>query len=396
MTGEAPTRWATVLATSGAGVCAAFHLGKVPPAITALQGELGIDLTTAGWVLSLFAAVAAVAATMAGLLADLMQPRRLMLWGLALMTIGSLGGAAADAVPLLLIGRIFESAGALLLIVAGPSLIWSAVRQRDSRLALALWATWLPLGTALMLLASPLVMTTVGWRGAWIGAAMATMLSAVFLAAQTRGLRCGRAAVAAFGFNDVLRSRGAWLLTGAFTIYAFCFTSVLGFYPVLLVERMGVTPAVATVMAGLVALANVAGNLWAGDLARRGWSRWATMVLALAVMAVASPLIFLDVLPVTGRYGAAFVFSGFGGLLPATVFGAVPLVAPGGETIGRVNGLIIQGANIGQLAGAPTVALIVTEFGGWRAASWLLLPMALLGMAVALGLRRLERARKTP
>lgn len=396
VTSEPPTRWATVLATSGAGVCAAFHLGKVPPAITALQGELGIDLTTAGWVLSLFAAFAAAAATIAGLLADVMQPRRLVLWGLALMSVGSLGGAAATAAPLLLAGRVVESAGALLLIVAGPSLIWSAVRPADSRLALALWATWLPLGTALMLLASPLVMTTIGWRGAWVGAAMATAMSALVLAWFTRNLHYGRKAVSVSGFGEVLRSRGAWVLTATFTIYAFCFTSVLGFYPVLLIERMGATPTLATTMAGVMALANVAGNLSAGVLARHGWSRWATMVLALAVMAVTTPFIFLDVLPVSARYAMAFVFSGVGGLLPATVFGAVPLVAASGKTIGRVNGLVIQGSNIGQLAGAPAVALVVTQFGGWPAASWLLLPMALLGIVAALGLRRLERARKMP
>ena len=46
------TAWPVLALTVGAGVAAAFQVGKVPVALPLLRAELGLDLVTAAWVLS--------------------------------------------------------------------------------------------------------------------------------------------------------------------------------------------------------------------------------------------------------------------------------------------------------------------------------------------------------
>jgi MFS transporter, CP family, cyanate transporter len=67
----------------GAGVCAALHVGKLPPAIAALQQALGMTLLQAGFLLSLVQAAGMVAGIAFGVVADAMGLRRSMLVGLA-------------------------------------------------------------------------------------------------------------------------------------------------------------------------------------------------------------------------------------------------------------------------------------------------------------------------
>lgn len=389
---EVPTRWRVVLTAVAAGICTGLHVGKVPPAIPLLRDALGMDLTTAGWVLSMFAAVGALAATVAGVLSDAFSARWGAVVGLLLLTLGSLVSAAVGTENGLLLGRLIESGGVLLLIVCCPAVIWSAVSIADSRVAFSLWGTWLPLGSGIMMMASPLILPILGWQGAWIVAAAATMVLALILWSATRDLVVARRPpVRVADLQHVLTSPAMWMLATAFGVYTFCYNALVGFFPVLAVERLGMTPTVATVLAGLVALSNASGNLIAGALARFGWPRGLTIGVALSSVALSAPLIFLDFLPDWARCVMAFIYAGGGGLLPATVFGMAPLFAPHPDKVGGVSGFIVQGSNIGLLVGPPALGAVVTHFGGWSAAPLLLVPAALLGVAAAAGVARLER-----
>ena len=72
--------WVVILA----GVSAAVHVGKLPPAVPVLQADLGIGLVQAGVLLSLVQLGAMLLGLVAGLTADSLGLRRCMLAGLAL------------------------------------------------------------------------------------------------------------------------------------------------------------------------------------------------------------------------------------------------------------------------------------------------------------------------
>ncbi|HKW52479.1 MAG TPA: hypothetical protein VJO12_02225, partial [Stellaceae bacterium] len=92
------TRWLVVWALIAAGVVAAFQIGKAPVALPVLRAELGLGLVGAGWVVSMFNVLGALAGALVGAAGDQIGHRRAVLAGLVLSGAASaLGAAAPDA-----------------------------------------------------------------------------------------------------------------------------------------------------------------------------------------------------------------------------------------------------------------------------------------------------------
>ncbi|MGJ4748908.1 MFS transporter, partial [Leptospira sp. SA-E8] len=117
--GEAGAVWVVI----AAGVVAAVHIGKLPPAIPVLREALGLTLVQAGFLLALVQGAGMLLGMVAGLLADGIGLRRSMITGLLLLGASSaLGGFAQDASTLLVL-RALEGCGVLMATMPGPGLI---------------------------------------------------------------------------------------------------------------------------------------------------------------------------------------------------------------------------------------------------------------------------------
>src|SRR6187200_3635562 len=94
-----------------AGVVAALHIGKLPPAIPVLRDALGLTLVQAGFLLSLVQLAGMTLGVVFGVVADGLGGLRSMTLGLVLLSIVSaLGGFAQDATSLMLL-RALEGFG---------------------------------------------------------------------------------------------------------------------------------------------------------------------------------------------------------------------------------------------------------------------------------------------
>jgi hypothetical protein len=127
-------------------------------------------------------------------------------------------------------------------------------------------------------------------------------------------------------------------------------------------------------------------------LVNRGVPRWALVAVAQATMGISMLAMQLAPIPDLARYAAAIIFSLVGGLLPASVLAGAPRHAGDASRIGLVNGMIVQGANLGTVSGPPILAFLVASLGSWQVASPLVAGFALLGIGAALALRRVEAA----
>jgi MFS family permease len=79
---------------------------------------------------------------------------------------------------------------------------------------------------------------------------------------------------------------------------------------------------------------------------------------------------------------AAVAFSAIGGLVPASIFTAVPNAAPA-EARSTTMGIVVQATHIGQLVGPATVAAVAAAVGGWHASALVLLPVAAVGLSAS-------------
>ncbi|MGN6662240.1 MAG: MFS transporter [Achromobacter mucicolens] len=185
---------------------------------------------------------------------------------------------------------------------------------------------------------------------------------------------------------------GPVLLALSFTLYSLMFFALFTFLPVLLMEQLGLTLAKAGLYSAIASAANVVGNLGAGVLLARGWRRSTLIALASSVMAAVALLIFGSALPAMTTFLLCVLFSAVGGLIPATLLGTAPLVAPRPALTAASVGLVMQGSNLGQVIGPVAVGGAIDRFG-WTSASLIVAAAGLAGVAVAWRLRRVKGVR---
>src|SRR3954468_7548046 len=169
------TRWPVVLITVAGGIVAALHVGKIFPALPAIRSDLDLDLVQGGFVVSMFYVLGMALGLVVGVTADRLGRRALIAAGFLFMGLGGVMGSMADGLPMLLASRFVEGIGFIGTVVAAPALVSAAASARDWPLALSLWSIFTPAGMALALVVAPPVMSSVGWRGLWLGVAALTV-----------------------------------------------------------------------------------------------------------------------------------------------------------------------------------------------------------------------------
>jgi MFS family permease len=383
-----------------AGVCAALHVGKLPPAITALQAALGLSLMQAGFLLSLVQAAGMTAGVAFGALADGLGPRRSMLIGLMILALASaLGGTAGDATALMVL-RAAEGLGFLLVVLAAPALVRRLVAPERLNTMLGLWGAYMPLATTVALLAGPWVISLAGWRAWWWGLAALTAAMAIWLGTSVsaevggRATRTGNAQPWSARLRSTLAAPEPWLVAMAFAMYSGQWLAVIGFLPTIYAQA-GVAGTVAGALTALAAAVNMIGNITAGRLLHRSARPTRLLTIGFVVMGVAAFVAFVGfgagnglAIPASVRYGAVLTFSAVGGLIPATLFVLALRVTPDEGSISATVGWVQQWSALGQFGGPPLVAWVAVRTGGWQY-TWLATgACTLLGLALTAAIAR--------
>jgi len=139
-------------------------------------------------------------------------------------------------------------------------------------------------------------------------------------------------------------------------------------------------------LSALAVLANALGNLGAGWLFSRGVAARTLIGTGMIGMATAELVVFSPWCSSSLQYVAAIAFSTVAGLVPASIFTAIPNVAPA-DVRSTMMGIAVQASHIGQLVGPPTVAAIAVALGGWCASPLVLVPVAAVGLMAAWSMR---------
>ncbi len=394
------TSWPAATAVLLAGVAAALHIGKLPPAVPVLQAELGISLIQAGFLLSLVQGAGMLLGIVVGTAAEGFGLKRTMVVGLVLITLASVAGGFARGFVALLLLRALEGFGVLLSSVPAPALLRRVVVPGEIKKVLGMWGAYVPFGNGLALFIGPLLIARTNWSAWWWVLAVVTAIMAVVvqLLVAPDPPRPVAQGVSTETWQErvvtTLRHRGPWLAALVFGLYASQWMAVIGFLPTIYQQAgwVGVTGALLT---GIVPFMNVTGNLAAGWLLQRGWSLGSMLLGGLGGQAVGAFLAFASLTegsPVI-RYVGALIFSAVGGLVPGALFALAPETAPTATTVSTTVGWVQQLSSTGQVLGPPAVAALVAMLGGWHLAWTATLTTTIIGSILALALQRDIRAR---
>ena len=388
-----------------AGMVAALHIGKIPPAIPVLRDALGLSLVEAGFLLSMVQMAGMLGGVFIGLAADGFGLRRSILLGQLVLVSASLAGAWATQPAELLVLRALEGLGFLLVVLPVPSLIRQLVPPSRLALHLGLWGTYMATGTSLVLAGGPVAMAMIGWQGLWGMLAVVSLAVAGWLLRRVPSDAARRAAAATAAtapanaaaparvqwsarLRDTLTSWGPWRVAITFSMYSSQWLAVIGFLPSIYAQA-GLSGQVAGLLTAFACLVNVIGNVAAGRLLHRGVCARHLLYAGFLAMAVST---FVAFSPLTAeapvvRYLAVVIFSAVGGLIPATLFALAVHVAPNEHTVSTTVGWMQQCSSTGQFLGPPLVAWVAGAAGGWQ---W---TWVITGVASVVGLVLASRTR---
>jgi MFS family permease len=384
-----------------AGVVAALHIGKVPPAVPVLRESLGLSLVEAGFLLSLTQLAGMLAGVFIGLAADSWGLRRSVLLGHGLLAGASIGGVLSGSAVGLLMWRAVEGVGVLLVVLPAPSLIRQLVPVAQLAPRLGWWGAYMPTGAALALLLGPWVLQQTPWQAWWLLLAALSVLMLIWawraIPAPTvppaTGPTSARPASALQRLRQTLTHAGPWGVALCFALYSSQWLAVIGFLPSVYAQA-GVSGAVSGVLTAGVCAANIIGNVAAGRLLHRGWPARRLLAVGYLSMGVCAWLTFssmTDGYPLL-RFVAVLAFSALGGLLPGTLFSLAVRVAPSEQTVSTTVGWMQQCSSSGQFLGPPLVAWVAQQAGGWQM-TWVVTATAsILGLALAMRLTQTKNS----
>lgn len=382
-----------------AGMCAALHVWKLPPALPALRDEMGLTLMQSGFLLSIVQIGGMTLGLLVGLMAERIGLRRCIMIGLALLAMASAAAGVFSSVGMLMVLRAIEGCGLLMASMPVPSLIRRLVPPAGLSRIMALWSCYMPAGAVLILIGGAWLLGFSDWRTLWmlLGALSLAMLAVIWrvVPADARPMPAPHPAVAAPRagqtalqmIRTTLGSPRVWLVTLTFSAYSAQWIAVIGFLPTIYAAA-GVGTTTAGLLTGLVAGANIIGNLLAGQLLHRQILPHRLLMTGFLTMAICAYATFGAGLPVAGQFSAVIILSAVGGLIPATLFVLAIAVAPTPQTTTTTVGWLQQCSSLGQFCGPPIVAWVVGAAGGWQA-TWLATgAFALAGCGLALALAR--------
>ncbi len=387
LAGHQPQRtcWPLVFLAIFAGASGALCLGKVPAVLGILRSELGLTLVEASYLASAFNTLAILCSLFLGLLLTRWSGRQTGVVGLLVIVTGGALALPATGLAMMLLSRIVEGIGFLLVSVAMPAFIVAVTREEDKRLAISLWAVNLPLGAAAGMLLTPWLTAQGGWRLAWL-ILMIPQLSALLLLLASRSADKLRGGAPQNSISSghplrqltVLRQKALWRYGLAFTLYSLMLWALFVWLPTMLQGSPGIGQSQIALLSALAVVANIPGNLLGAWLLRRGMARDQLISWALGLMALCGMLAFWPGLSPWWAYGMCLVLSLAGGMAPPAILSSAQGVSQGPVQLAIVQGFFVQLANLGQLLGPLLLAALMTDNGQWGNARWLFLGGLLL------------------
>lgn len=343
---------------------------------------------------ALYLAVNAVVQILIGPIADNIGRRPVILWGLVLFLLATLGCIYAPSAEIFLLFRMGQA-----VVVVGMVLGRAAVRDIFPPDKAASMIGYVTMGMAIVPMMGPVaggfLDEQFGWTANFwllIGLGAATLALTYFDFGET-GQKSGKSLAAQFReYPELLRSPRFWGYSLAAAFSAGCFFAYLGGAPFVGTEVYGLDPARLGVYFGAPALGYLVGNFISGRFSiRAGINRmvlWGCVVCAGGV-AVSLLVIAAGLSSAETFFGfMTFVGLGNGMCMPNATAGALSVRPHLAATASGLSGatMLGGGAGLSALAGA----LLTPDTGAWPLLA-IMLVVSLLGIAAIMLVIRRER-----
>lgn len=382
--------WGVLIAIWVVAIAAPLNMFKPATISVELIQSLGIATSSYGWIMSVFSIMGLLLALPATGIVYRLGLKKSFIISLGTLLLGSLMGALAPNFEVLLVSRIVEGCGMGFIGVAGPTAISLWFPRSRQGFAVAVFQTWMPFGTLIMMNLAPVFTAAAGWRSVWWFACAHCVIAFVVLLvmfkeppanlfSQASGDRVeGSASVSKL---DALKSPSLWILCIGFMVFALTTTGTTSSYWSLYLREVATIPAPTAAFA--VSLCTVLGAVgipfggWLSDkLGTRKWVMMAAWLVVLVFLWFAFSTVDLTLIFIIA------VVNGFcQGWIPAMVQVSIPEILKNSSLNAMGMGLMNVFRNTGNILGGMALGYFVTPFG-WSLGSHLLTIPAIIIVVV--------------
>lgn len=377
-----PYAWVILIVVFLASVAAPLNQNKVPPLMPVLMDAFDITLSQAGLLMSVFSITGLILALPTGIILQKTGPKLTGLIALGSLVAGSSLGALSGSMGLLLTSRVIEGIGMGLIAVVAPAVIALWFPPEKQGIPMGIWATWVPVGSVIMMVLAPRLGLAAGWPAVWwVGAGFSLVVFALYgflLRTPPVLAKSDSPLIPPPRLSAALANKDIWLLALAFTCFNFVFMPLVTYYPTFLSEVRGYTLTDASLITSISTIVVLFSAPLAGWLSDRIGSRKQILTVPFLVAAVIMLLPF----KVVGWqiYLLMALFGLVAGAVPTATFAAAPEVMKNPQLAGLGLAVVMVGQNLGMFA-APVLFGKMVESSGWVMAGYWLIPIALAGFA---------------
>ena len=354
---------------------------KVPVVMGDIMANMGMDASSASWLMSIFTFVGIILALPTGALAKRFGPKTMLLAAAAIIAVGSLLGAFAGNGMVLIVSRAIEVVAFIFVTICGPLAVQKYVSPDKIGSATGIWALWVCLGSVVGGVLTPTLYASTGFAGVWVIYAAAAVVFAIVVAVIVKnpGEALEGAADAPtegkVGYGELVKPN-ILLFFAAFLVFNMTLMAVLSFGPTFL-QQQGVDPTLSGFVSTLPMLLAVISSPLFGALSDKLGRCKPLYLAAMLVMGPCTLLLLTQTGPLMWVGAIVMGLVGLGGPVMCLTSYINVLGRPELMSIGM--GVLMLVQSLGQFLGTWLVPLLL----GPDVSSWMLtgIVMCVIGFA---------------
>ena len=376
-----------LMSMTGGAMC----LNKVAPIIPLLIRDMGLSgAGQAGLLISVFVFSGIFLAIPSGMIIEKLGYYRTGIVALGTLLVGSLPGVFDPGYVVMLVSRVIEGIGLILLMTLGPAVTARVFSDEKRASAMGLLMCFMAFGQIAMFNLAPRIATAAGWKTIWWITLVYAVLFLLIWIALLRNLDAtlsfaapapadaapsGAPAQPGLLPREVFLNKGVWLVSLTLMIYLIAEQGVISFLPTFLNEVRGMDAAEAGSIISVAPLVGIPVGIIVGIIsAKLGSRKWPLGILMLA-SAVTYGL--MPSFP-TGLFLVLVILFGVAvmGIVGLCFAAVAELVQP------RHGNMAVALLNTFQWVGiflSSTLVGLLIEWFGWDQMFYLMVPLTVIG-----------------
>jgi cyanate permease len=298
---------------------------------------------------------------------------------------------------MLLLGRVIEGIGLGLIAVIAPAAIALWFKPDRVGLPMGIWATWMPVGSAIAYNITTPIQASFGWQGVWwFGTALGLISFIVYALFVTcppvtdKNKITAKKTYPEISFTQGLKTPAIWLLAIGLFGPTFGTIGYTTWSPVYFNEVFFIDAVKANFFTSVVYIVKIFGALSCGWVLSRVKDRNLVLIGASVLATIVYPIGFT-----LGSAGLILPYVILIGFVPAyvaaTTFASAPTAVPSPALAGLAMAAVMVGQNSATLIAPPLMGAVIERTGSWAAAGIPMLVVMILSTAALLIYYRIKK-----